>query len=87
VRGTKQSHYFAVMFKNRSQLRTTFEKNRKILFLPLVLIGSNQTLASDNFTFGAGLGFMYSGLGVNVGIKSKTDLFNSENTNHGTSNV
>jgi hypothetical protein len=85
-----------------------------VYFLPLAFFVSNQSKANDNFTFGIGFGSMYSGMGVNAGIKSETDLkyisvgcvsystlsgeacgagigwvttqlFSSNNTNHGTS--
>jgi hypothetical protein len=46
----------------------------KLLLLPLTLVISSQTLANDNFTFGLGVGTFYSGLGINAGIQSKTDL-------------
>ena len=46
----------------------------KLLLLPLTLVVSSQTLANDNFTFGLGAGSFYSGLGLNAGIQSKTDL-------------
>jgi hypothetical protein len=46
----------------------------KSFLLPLVLAFSSQILANDNFTFGIGAGSLYSGLGVNVGFQSKTDL-------------
>lgn len=46
----------------------------KLCLLTLTLAISSQTFANDNFTFGVGLGSLYSGVGVNVGIQSKTDL-------------
>ena len=46
----------------------------KLLLLPFTLVVSSQTLANDNFTFGIGAGSLYSGVGVNIGFQSKTDL-------------
>jgi len=46
----------------------------KLFLLALTLVVSSQTLANDNFTFGIGAGSFYSGIGVNAGIQSKTDL-------------
>jgi hypothetical protein len=46
----------------------------KSFLFPLALVISSSTLANDNFTFGIGAGSLYSGLGVNAGIQSKTDL-------------
>jgi hypothetical protein len=45
-----------------------------LLLLPLALLVSSKAIANDNYTFGAGAGSFYSGLGVNAGIQSKTDL-------------
>ena len=46
----------------------------KSFLFPVALVISSSTLANDNFTFGIGAGSLYSGLGVNAGIQSKTDL-------------
>ena len=46
----------------------------KSCLFPVALVISSSTLANDNFTFGIGAGSLYSGLGVNAGIQSKTDL-------------
>lgn len=46
----------------------------KSFLLALPLVVSSQILANDNFTFGIGAGSFYSGIGVNAGIKSKTDI-------------
>lgn len=46
----------------------------KLFLLPLTLVISLQTFANDTFTFGLGAGTLHSGLGVNAGIQSKTDL-------------
>lgn len=46
----------------------------KLSLLPLVLFLSPQALASNDYTFGVGLGSLYSGLGVNAGIQSDVDL-------------
>jgi hypothetical protein len=46
----------------------------KLFLLPLTLIVSTQSLANDTFTFGLGAGSLYSGVGLNAGIQSKTDL-------------
>ena len=46
----------------------------KSFLFPVALVISSSTLANDNFTFGIGAGSFYSGLGVNAGIQSKTDL-------------
>jgi len=46
----------------------------KSVLLPLALIISPSSIANDKFTFGAGIGTFYSGLGINVGIQSKTDI-------------
>jgi hypothetical protein len=46
----------------------------KLLLLPLTFVASSQVLANNNFTFGIGAGSFYSGVGVNTGVQSKTDL-------------
>ena len=46
----------------------------KSFLFPVALVISSSTLANDNFTVGIGAGSLYSGLGVNAGIQSKTDL-------------
>ncbi|WP_159818778.1 hypothetical protein [Colwellia sp. 20A7] len=50
------------------------KKFTKLFLLPLTLVISSQTFANDSFTFGLGAGTLYSGLGINVGMQSKTDL-------------
>lgn len=44
------------------------------ILLPLILAFSSQTFANDDVTFGLGLGSLYSGIGLNAGLKSETDL-------------
>ncbi|ALO35052.1 hypothetical protein CMT41_10245 [Colwellia sp. MT41] len=44
------------------------------MLLPLTLVVSSPTFASDDFTFGIGLGSLYSGIGVNTGMQSNVDL-------------
>ncbi len=46
----------------------------KSFLLSLTLITSPQILANDDFTFGLGVGSLYSGVGINAGIQSKVDL-------------
>lgn len=46
----------------------------KIYLCSLVLALPLQAKAKESFTFGAGLGSFYSGLGVNVGVQSETEL-------------
>jgi len=46
----------------------------KSFLFPVALVISSSTLANENFTFGIGAGSLYSGLGVNAAIQSKTDL-------------
>ena len=46
----------------------------KLLLSTFTMVVSPQPLAIDNFTFGLGAGSFYSGIGVNAGVKSKTDL-------------
>jgi hypothetical protein len=46
----------------------------KLFLLPLTLVISSQSFANERFTFGLGAGTLYSGLGINVGMQSKTDL-------------
>ncbi|MCP4990083.1 MAG: hypothetical protein GY928_29780 [Colwellia sp.] len=46
----------------------------KLFLLPLTLVVSSKALANDTFTFGLGAGSFYSGVGLNAGIQSKTDL-------------
>ncbi|KGJ89446.1 hypothetical protein [Thalassotalea sp. ND16A] len=46
----------------------------KIYLFSMVLAISFQATAKESFTFGAGLGTFYSGLGVNVGVQSETEL-------------
>lgn len=46
----------------------------KLLLLPLTLALSYQAIANDTFTFGLGVGSLYSGVGVNAGVRSKTDF-------------
>lgn len=44
------------------------------LLTSVSLVLSAQPIANDNFTFGLGAGAFYSGVGVNAGIQSKSDL-------------
>lgn len=46
----------------------------KSFLFPLALVVSFESLATDTFTFGLGAGSLYSGIGLNAGIQSKTDL-------------
>jgi hypothetical protein len=46
----------------------------KSFLFPLALVLSSESFASDTFTFGLGAGSFYSGIGLNAGIQSKTDL-------------
>ena len=49
----------------------------KTLLLPLALLTSFQVLAEEeqsDFTFGVGLGSLYSGLGANFGVRTDTDF-------------
>jgi hypothetical protein len=46
----------------------------KSLLLPLTFALPSQAIANDTFTFGLGVGSLYSGVGVNAGIQSKTEL-------------
>jgi len=46
----------------------------KSLLLPLTLALSSQAIANNTFTFGLGAGSLYSGVGVNVGVQSKTEF-------------
>ncbi len=46
----------------------------KSSLLSLALITSSASMANDKLTFGAGIGSLYSGIGINAGIQSKTDL-------------
>lgn len=46
----------------------------KTLLTSATLVLSAQTTAKDSFTFGLGAGAFYSGVGVNAGIQSKSDL-------------
>lgn len=46
----------------------------KSLLLPLTLALSSQAIANNTFTFGLGAGSLYSGVGVNAGVQSKTEF-------------
>jgi len=46
----------------------------KSLLLPLTLALSSQAIANNTFTFGLGAGSLYSGVGVNIGVQSKTEF-------------
>ena len=55
--------------------------SRKISFDKKVMLGAmamlllmQQVQAEEKFSFGAGIGAMYSGLGVNVGLKTERQL-------------
>lgn len=44
------------------------------LLLLLALISSSRAIANESFTFGVGMGSFYSGVGINAGIQSTTDI-------------
>jgi len=46
----------------------------KSLLLPLTIALSSQAIANNTFTFGLGAGSLYSGIGVNIGVQSKTEF-------------
>ena len=46
----------------------------KSFLFSFVLVLSPQAFPKDNFTFGIGAGTFYSGVGVNAGIQSKSEL-------------
>ena len=46
----------------------------KLLIVPFAITITPRVLANDTFTFGIGTGSLYSGVGINAGVQSKTDF-------------